>query len=143
AGLAAYWPLDEERGAMVRDAAGGKHPGEIINRGTWMIGGPSFDGAAVTRYGEYDPDDDPKRGHGLRLAADDLYDCRWEVDHEFAIRADAAPGIYVAEAEFEHKGKSFRYPITFVVRRAASRPAADMLVLCATSTWTAYSSTPF
>ena len=143
AGLAAFWPLDEERGASVRDTAEGKHPGEIVNRGTWMIGGPSFDGAAVTRYGEYDPDADPKRGHGLRLAADDLYDCRWGVDQEFVISADAAPGIYVAEAEFERKKKTYRYPITFVVRRAASKPPADLLVLCATSTWTAYSSTSF
>jgi hypothetical protein len=121
-----------------------------------MIGGPSFDAAAVPRYGgprkpgdefaapdTYDPDADRQRGHGLRLAADDLYDCRWEVDHEFAISADATPGIYVAEAEFERKKKTYRYPITFVVRRAASKPAAEMLVLCATSTWTAYSSTSF
>jgi hypothetical protein len=143
AGLVAYWPLDEERGTTVRDAASENHTGAIVNRGTWMIGGPSFDGAAVTRYGEYNPDADPQRGHGLRLAADDLYDCRWEVDHEFVVPEDAAPGIYVAEAEFERKSKTFRYPITFMVRRSPNRPAADMLVLCATSTWTAYSATPF
>ncbi len=41
--LSRFSTLDEERGTTVRDAAAGKHTGQIINRGTWMIGGPSFD----------------------------------------------------------------------------------------------------
>jgi N,N-dimethylformamidase len=141
--LVAYWPLDEERGATIRDATGHGHDGLIINRGTWMIGGPSFDGAKVPRFGNYDPNADPKRGHGLRLASDDLYDCRWEVTQTFDVPADAKPGLYTAEAEFEREGKPYRYPITFVVRRSKTQPAADILVLAATSTWTAYSGTPF
>jgi predicted ATPase len=41
-----------------------------------MIGGPSFN-AAVSQFGTYDP---ATRGHGLRFASDDLFDCRWR-DH--------------------------------------------------------------
>jgi hypothetical protein len=128
---------------VVRDASGNERLGQIINRGTWMIGGPSFDAAAVPRYGQYDPDADPKRGHGLRLAADDLYDCRWEVTQTFDIPEDAMPGMYVAESEFEREGKACRYPIMFVVRRSPRRPPASVFVLCSTSTWAAYSATPF
>lgn len=141
--LLAFWPLDEERGATVCDAMGNERHGRVVNRGTWMIGGPSFDGAAVPRHAEYDPAADPKRGHGLRLAADDLYDCRWDVTQTFNIPENARPGIYVAEAQFEREGKAFRYPITFLVRRSPRQPQADILVLCATSTWLAYSATPF
>ena len=60
-----------------------------------MIGGPSFDGAKVPRYSQYEPAKDPKRGHGLRLASDDLFDCQWQVTEEFRIPETAKPGIYV------------------------------------------------
>ena len=48
----------------------GRH-GRIINQGTWMIGGPSFDASVIGRHDTtYDPTKDLERGHGLRLASD-------------------------------------------------------------------------
>ena len=41
--IIACWPLSEERGEAVADISGHGHHGRIINFGTWMIGGPSFD----------------------------------------------------------------------------------------------------
>ena len=142
-GLLAHWPLDEEAGATVTDRSDWGRHGRIINRGTWMIGGPSFDAEAVPRFGPYDPARDDRRGHGLRLAADDLYDCRWPVTHECPIPPTARSGIHVARFVYESDGEPRRYDVTFLVRRPADRPPAPIVVLCATNTWRAYSATPF
>ena len=142
-GLLACWPLDEERGDSVRDASGQGRHGAIVNRATWMIGGPSFDARSVPRYAEYDPRSDPLRGHGLRFASDDLYDCRWDVTHRVGIPPTAKPGIYAGRFAFRRQGKRLQYDVTFLVRRAANRPKAPILVLCSTNTWQAYSATPF
>ena len=109
-----------------------------------MIGGPSFDAAAIGRHdSKYDPTRDPKRGHGLRLAADELYDARWEVSHRFRLPADLKSGVYAGRFDFELNGKPMRYHTTFIVRRPESRPKAPLLVLVSSSTWLAYNSTPF
>ncbi len=141
-GVIACWPLAEERGEHVADASGGGHHGRIINHATWMIGGPGFN-ADVPRFGSYDPQVDAARGHGLRLASDDLYDCRWSVTHRWRVPAEARSGLYVARMEFEFEGKPRQYHCTFIVRRAAHRRKAPILLLTATNTWRAYSGTPF
>ena len=120
----ACWPLAEERGESVADCSGHGRDGRIVNSATWMIGGPSFDGNQVPRFGDYDPAQDPQRGHGLRFASDDLYDCRWQVTHEYAIPKTAKPGLYVGRFRFTIDGQPRMYHATFVVRRAADRAAA-------------------
>jgi hypothetical protein len=89
------WPLDEEQGAVVADVSGCGRTGVIVNRGTWMIGGPGFDAAGVPRFGSYDPDTDAARGHGLRLSSKDLYDCAWPISRSYTLLSDCPPGIYV------------------------------------------------
>ena len=133
------WPLDEEGGYAVRDVSVEQRGGVIVNRGTWMVGGPGFDAAAVPRFGPYDPDTDPTRGHALRLSGSDLFDCAWPISHAYTLPADLLPGVYVGR--ILHSG-GVRYDVTFVVKKAANRPAAPILVLCATNTWHAYSA-PF
>lgn len=140
-GVLACWPLDEERGERVADRAGGRE-GRVVNHATWMIGGPAFD-ANVPRFGAYDPQKDATRGHGLRFASDDLYDCRWKVTHRWPVPADARSGIYVARIEFTYEDKPRLYHCTFIVRRAPRRKKAPILLVCATNTWRAYSATPF
>ncbi|MFT6862819.1 MAG: N,N-dimethylformamidase [Akkermansiaceae bacterium] len=140
----ACWPFNEERGTRVADAGPAGRDGEIINRGTWMIGGPSFEATALARHDtQYDPGKDPKRGHGLRLAGDELYNARWEVNHKFRVPADAKSGVYAGRFDFEIEGKPMRYHTTFIVRRPESRPKAPLLVLVSSNTWLAYNSTPF
>jgi hypothetical protein len=141
-GLLAWWPLDEERGEEVAEGSEARRHGQIVNRGTWMIGGPSFDAAAVPRYAEYDPSRDFERGHGLRLASDDLYDCRWNVTHALPVPA-SQPGIHVARFRFEVDGQPAIYDHTFIVRRSPRQKPKRLLVLCSTNTWAAYSGTPF
>lgn len=143
AGVLGCWPLSEERGDVVSDVGPQHRHGRVINHGTWMIGGPSFDGTRVPRFGTYRPEEDTQRGHGLRLAADDLYDCRWAPTHQWQVPADARPGIYVARIQAEHGSRSIDYPVTFLVRRARTRRPAPILVLCSTSTWLAYNAVPF
>ncbi len=138
----ACWPLDEERGARVGDSSGRGYDGRIVNHATWMIGGPSFH-ADVPRFGGYDPKLDARRGHGLRFASDDLYDCRWPVTHRWVVPVDAKPGLYVARFHFDWEGEPRVAHMTFVVRRAAGRPKPPILVLASTNTWRAYSGTPF
>jgi len=138
----ACWPLSEERGDRIADRSGHGRDGRIVNHATWMIGGPSFK-ADVTRFGDYDPKKDPTRGHGLRFASDDLYDCRWKITHRWPVPADARSGIYVARMEFTFEDKSRLYHCTFVVRRAPKKKKASVLLLVAANTWRAYSGTPF
>lgn len=139
----ACWPLREERGERVADASGQGRHGRIINHATWMIGGPAFDGSKVPRFGPYDPAMDQSRGHGLRLASDDLYDCRWRATHEWRVPVATRPGLYIASLRYELDGAVHDYPVTFIVRKARSRPRAPLVVLCASNTWQAYNSAPF
>lgn len=140
----ACWPFTEERDTRVADAGVDRRHGRIVNRGTWMIGGPSFDASAIDRHDTtYDPTRDPKRGHGLRLASDELYNARWKISHRFRIPTDAKSGVYAGRFDFEIDGKPMRYFTTFIVRRPQSRPKAPLAVLMSTSTWLAYNSAPF
>lgn len=128
------WPLTEEAGQYVSDVSGCDRAGLIVNHGTWMIGGPGFDAAATPRFG-YDPDTDSTRGHALRLSSSDLYDCGWPISQSYTLPSDVPPGVYVGRIIDSDGG---RYDVTFVVRGAESRPAAPIVVLCATNTWHAY-----
>ena len=141
----ACWPLREERGDVVADASGHQRTGRIVNHATWMIVGPAFEPARVNEFSDdgYDPLADPTRGHGLRLASDDLYDCRWPESHAWRIPADAKSGVYVGRVRFLLDGRPAEYDIAFIVRRAAQRAPAPVLVLCATNSWLAYAATPF
>lgn len=142
-GLLACWPLTEERDERVADGSGQGRDGRLVNSATWMIGGPTFDGDKVPRFGNYDPAQDPQRGHGIRFASDDLSDCRWRVIHEYVIPASAKPGLYVARFRYTIDGLPRVYHATFVVKRVASAPKAPILVIANTSTWLAYRGTPF
>jgi hypothetical protein len=138
----ASWPLFEERGDKLRDLSRHRRDGRIINQATWMIGGPAFN-AEVPRFGNYDPRKDPSRGHGLRFAADDLYDCRWDITQTWRVPANAKPGLHVARVRFELEGRAHLYDVTFNVRKPLRAKKAPLLVLCASNTWRAYSGTPF
>ncbi len=143
-GSLGFWPFSEETGENAADRSGQNRHGRIINLGTWMIGGPSFDATRVGRYDTtYDPGKDPARGHAIRLASDDLYDCRWRPTHTWAVPADAAPGLYVARFRPASGGTEKGNDLVFLVRRAKSSPKAPLLLLCSTSTWIAYNSAPF
>ena len=142
-GAVAYWPLDEERGDRVRDISGGDRHGRIINGATWMIGGPGFDAAAVPRFAPYDPATDPRRGHGLRFASDDLFDCHWPVTHSYAIPAEAKPGVYCVRFRYSRDGERRWYHSTFLVRGQRNRGKPPILMLCSTGTWLAYNMVPF
>ena len=138
------WPFSEERGTKVADSGPDGRDGRIVNRGTWMIGGPGFDATSIGRHDRsYNPVQDPNRGHGLRLAADELYDARWEVSHRFQIPADARPGVYAGRFDFDINGKAQRYFTTFIVRKPAEQKKAPLLVLMSSNTWLAYNSVPF
>ena len=114
--IIACWPLSEERGEVVADISGHGRHGRIINFGTWMVGGPSFDPASVSRWQDYVPQKDPTRGHSLRLASDDLFDCRWEPTHSFRIPEDARSGFYVGRYRYKLNGTDRLYDVLFFVR---------------------------
>ena len=141
-GVLACWPFSEERGAEVRDTSRFRRHGHIVNHATWMIGGPAFD-ANVARFGDYKPQSDAHRGHALRFASDDLYDCGWRVTHRYRVPANATSGIYVGRLQYEWEGKSCFSHITFIVRRAKRRARPPILVLAATNTWRAYNAAAF
>ena len=138
----ACWTFAEERGSRVADGSRHNRHGQIIDHATWMIGGPSFQ-ADVPRFGNYDPRNDERRGHGLRFASDDLYDCRWTVTHKYRVPAKARSGIYVGRFHFEKDGKPCLQHVTFIVRKPERRKPAPILLLTATNTWRAYSGTQF
>ena len=140
--LLACWPLAEEQGDHIADISGHERHGRLINHGTWMIGGPSFD-ANVGQFSTYDPNKDATRGHGLRLASDDLYDCRWQPTFQYRIPENAKSGAYVGRIRFQLDGESRLYHSLFVVKKSASAPRAPVAFLFSTNTWKAYSATPF
>jgi hypothetical protein len=107
-----------------------------------MIGGPSF-GAMPARFSKYEPAADSSRGHALRLASDDLYECRWRPTVTYRIPPEARSGIYVGRIRFNHTGEPRLYHTLFIVKKAASRPRAPIAFLCSTNTWRAYAGTPF
>lgn len=138
------WPLCEEQGESVRDASGYQRNGRIINQGTWMITGPAFERERMSRAGgDDDLLHDASRGHGIRFASDDLYDCRWNVSHEYRLPESARSGIYVGRVSYTIEGKVCFYDITFIVKRAGSATPRPILVLCSTNTWRAYATSPF
>jgi N,N-dimethylformamidase len=141
----ACWSLREEHGAKLHDSSGHARTGTIINHATWMIGGPTCTGGEDPIFSDngYEPLRDPRRGHGLRFASDDLVDCRWSETQRLQIPLDAKPGLYVGRIEYSLDGKPLTYDITFIVKRAQDAKPAAMLVLCSTNSWLAYNSTPF
>ncbi len=142
-GLIGRWHFSEEKGDRVADQSGRRRHGRIINHATWMIGGPRFDSSTVPRYKKYDPKMDPTRGHALRLASDDLYDCRWDRTHTCRIPEHAKPGLYAGIFTYTYEGQVGEYHVSFIVRKHETRPQAPVLVVCSTNTWLAYNSTPF
>jgi hypothetical protein len=127
-GLLAAWPFTEEGGATVRDASAHGRHGQLINHGTWMVGGPSFE-AEVDRFGGYQPK--PTRTADTRCASPPttsrLRLARNPGVHRGRRRPNPAstwPGVHTGEAE----GTDF-YDISFVVRKAAGQPRAPVLVL--------------
>jgi hypothetical protein len=144
--LLGCWPLMEQRGDVVADVSPFQHTGRLVNHGTWMVPGPRFDPSRVPRFGNvpsYDPRADDRRGHALRLASDDLMDCRWTQTHRVTLPVDARPGIYVGRFDAVLDGEPIAYELSFIVKRATARAPAPFVVLCATNTWLAYSASPF
>ncbi len=141
----ACWPLHEDRGSRITDVSGHDRTGSIINHATWMIGGPRMDPSRAPEFEDngYDPLFDATRGHGLRLASDDLYDCGWEESHAYTLPVDAKSGLFVARIAYVFDGEPLTYDVTFVVKAARSAAPAPLLVLCATNSWLAYNSSPF
>ena len=141
-GVLGAWGFSEERGARVADASSSGRHGTVVNHGTWMVGGPSFH-RDVPRFGEGSLFATADRGHALRLASDDLYDCRWEETFRWRVPRDARPGMHVVRLRFVRDGKPRTHDLTFVVRKARKASKAPILVLCSTNTWRAYNGTPF
>jgi hypothetical protein len=96
-----------------------------------MIGGPSFDGAKGGRYeANYDPDKDATRGHGLRLASDDLYDCQWDSRHAWKVPKTAKSGIYAAGFDFEKDSVAYQYPVTTIAGTVLSCDVIEVPITC-------------
>ncbi|HEY5316326.1 MAG TPA: LamG domain-containing protein, partial [Pirellulales bacterium] len=137
------WPLAEERGAALADISPAARQGRIINHATWMIGGPSFMPVIARYRRDYDPRRDATRGHGLRLASDDLYDCRWQPTFTCTLPTHARSGLYAVRGRFLQNGADAMTHASFVVRRAPDAAPAPIALLFSTNTWKAYSAAPF
>ncbi len=125
------WPLEEEHGTHVADRSGRGRHAQIVNHGTWQIGGPGDDAAV-----------DQARGHALRLSSDDLVDCGWTITDEFAVPADAEAGLYAARICLIGQDPLTALAIPFAVVRSAPRRQGSVALLLATNTWHAYGRIP-
>lgn len=139
--LIAAWLLKEESGSFLKDHGNFSLNGVIVNHGTWMIGGPSFDSYAVPRYENYSPLQDPQRGHGLRLCSDDLYDCNWLTTDQITLPTNAPSGLYLARFYYEFKGEKYQYDLSFCVKERVAKN--NLLVLTSQNTWVSYNTVPF
>ncbi len=138
--LHAAWPLDEERGARVRDVSGHGRHGRIVQGGTWQIGGPAHDASRGTPG--YDPTADPDRGHGLRLSSDDLVDAEWTLTDEWTVPEEADSGLYAGRIQLAGQDPASATPIVFAVVRTRPRRPDSVALLLATNTWYAYGRRP-
>ena len=114
--MLACWPLNEERGERVADASPhGRHATDHQQRDVddrrARASTPMCPGSAT-----YDPANDPRRGHGLRLASDDLFDCRWKATHEYRLPENARSGIYACRIRFQLDGEERLYHTVFIVQ---------------------------
>ncbi len=142
-GLGAFhglWPLDEERGATVRDRSGSGRTGRLVNHPAWQVGGPAHDPSRGAPG--YDPASDPDRGHGLRLASDDLVDCYWPVTDEWRVPDSAPSGLYAGRVCLVGQDPDTALAIPFAVVRTEPRQADSVALLLATNTWLAYGRRP-
>jgi hypothetical protein len=137
--LTSYWPLSEEHGGLIADAVGERH-GWIANHGTWQVGGPGCSPDAGQPG--YQPRRDPERGHGLRLASDDLVDCAWPPSLTVEVPTDAASGMYVAKIQVEGTKEQDALAVPFVVVRPRPRQRGSVALLVPTFTWGAYGRVP-
>ncbi len=156
------WQFGEERGSSVADSSASGRNGTIVNVATWMIGGPNFVGLPVglgtppyfpakdwpdrlCAYNPFNPDDPnninpndsvPGRGHALRFASDDIYDCGWTTTDTIQVPDNALPGLYAALLTSTDDTQFPQY-IPFIVRsNAETKP--PLVVLCSRNTWRAY-----
>ncbi|MCL2622356.1 MAG: hypothetical protein FWD31_01715 [Planctomycetaceae bacterium] len=143
--IVASWPLNEGNGSVVKDISNNNVHGRIINHATWMVGGPSFDPNSVDRFdATYDPKNDKTRGHGLRLASDDLVDCRWQITEQYQFPDTARSGFYVGRIRFTGEdGVKYVSHVPIVVKKPKGTPKAPILLMGNSNTWLAYNSTPF
>ncbi len=114
AGVLACWPLNEELGASINDVSGSGRHGTIINHASWMIGGPQYQPSNIPRYGGSQNWGGLAYGHGLRFAADDLYDCGWNATASYVVPASAKSGLYVGRIT---AGGALAYQVPFIVKR--------------------------
>ncbi len=138
--LLGAWDLAEERGHRLADGSGHGRHGILVGGGTWQIGGPAFD-AALGRPG-YVPEDDPDRGHGLRLSSDDLLDCHWPLAAEWHVADDADSGMYAGLLRLAGQAGEDAVAITFAVSRPRPRVRDSVALLLSTNTWYAYGRRP-
>ena len=138
--LHAAWPLDEERGVEVHDLSGNGRHGQIVQGGTWQIGGPAHDTSRGVPG--YDPLSDPDRGHGLRLSSDDLVDAEWSATDEWLVPEDAESGLYAGRIRLEGQDPASAVSVVFAVVRTRPRRPDSIALLLATNTWFAYGRRP-
>lgn len=138
--LHGWWPLAEEQGSTVADGSGNERHGQLVNGGTWQIGGPAHD--AAKGVPGYEPTADPDRGHGLRLSSDDLVDCEWPITDTFEVPAEAEAGLYAARVQLEGQPANASLTIPFAVVRSRPRHPESVALLLATNTWLAYGRRP-
>ncbi len=139
--LLATWPLDEETGAVAADVSGHGRHGQIVNHGTWMIGGPAFDPVG-RKPSTYTPDSDVDRGHGLRLSSDDLVDAGWNSSAEYEVPEDADSGFYAIQVRQPGQAPHQMTTTPFVVSRRKPRSPGSIVLVAATNTWYAYGRRP-
>ena len=120
----------------------GRHA-RIINHGTWMIGGPSFD-ADVPRFGTLRPREGPSARP--RPAAGFRRSLRLPLEGDRTnIGCPRTPGrastpAGSVSARRRRASLSHAYSSS---RRRPARPKAPIAFLCSTNTWRAYAATPF
>lgn len=72
---------------------------------------------------------------------DNFYEagCNWPVGYSWQIPSDLASGFYLVVCKVENgKGESREHEAGFFVRPKVGKPSAKILLIAATSTWTAY-----
>ncbi len=129
-GLVAAWDFaaSPASGSDMADTGPNAVAGRLFNHPMRGLTGHRWDGTAFRR------EDAPEHYGAVHFHDDDMDDCRWEADFEFAIPADARSGYYAAHLQ----GAGEQDHVPFFVTPAAGSANAEIAYIAPTATYLAY-----
>jgi len=128
--LLAHWDFSQGIStAEVRDTGPHSLHGQVVNLPARAVKGAAWDGSVQSWQ------ENPTHYAAIYFHDDDLYDCEWDTDFDWAVPEDLPSGVYAARLE---TAEGHEEMIPFFVTAPLGRPRSKVVVLIPTFTYTVY-----